>query len=60
MEQTEKFHKLLLRTSLPPPSKPNIGFERLFFQNLPDFRTEIGEWVEVVKIVTVAILVSRF
>ena len=44
MEQTEKFHKLLLRTSLPPPSKPNIGFERLFFQNLPDFRTEIGEW----------------
>ena len=52
MEQTQKFYKFILPHSLPTPLKLNVGFERLFFQNLPDFNIEIeGRGVEIVKIV---------
>ena len=52
MEQTQKFYKFILPHSLPTPPKLNVGFERLFYQNLPDFNIEIeGRGVEIVKIV---------
>ena len=52
MEQTQKFYKFILPHSLPTPPKLNVGFGRLFFQNLPDFNIEIeGRGVEIVKIV---------
>ena len=47
MEQTQKFHKFLLSLPAPPPEL-SVGFERLFFQNLPNFNIEIGgTWVEI-------------
>ena len=50
MEQTQKFYKFILPHSLPTPPKLNVGFERLVFQNLPDFNIEIeGRGVEIVK-----------
>ena len=52
MEQTQKFYKFILPHSLPTPPKLNVGFERLFFQNLHDFNIEIeGRGVEIVKFV---------
>ena len=50
MEQIQKFHNSLLPHSLPPPPKLSVGFERLFFKNLPDFNIEIGgTGVEIAK-----------
>ena len=52
MEQTQKFHRFLLPPSLTPPPELNVGFERLFFQNLSDFSIDIGgSGVEIVKFV---------
>ena len=52
MEQTQKFHKFLLPHFLPPPPELSVGFERLFFQNLPNFNIEIGgTGVEIAKFV---------
>ena len=52
MEQTQKFNTFLLPHSIPPRPELSNGFERLFFQNLPDFNIEIGgTGVDIAKFV---------